>query len=61
VCSEEGKDGSERADIVRGGFGFFGGEVDIAVVVGDKDVLVTTTGFHRQLTSEVESRGKQYG
>jgi hypothetical protein len=31
--------------------------VDIAAVVGDKDVLVTATGFHGQLTSEVGSRG----
>jgi hypothetical protein len=35
--------------------------VDVAAVVGDKDVLVTATGFHGQLTSEVESRKKQYG
>ncbi len=34
-----------------------GVEVDIAVVVGDKDILVTTTRFHGQLTSEVGSRG----
>jgi hypothetical protein len=43
VCSEETKDGSERADVVRGFFLFLGGEVDIAAVVGDKDVLVTAT------------------
>jgi hypothetical protein len=30
--------------------------VDIAAVVGDKDVLVTATGLHGQLTSEVGSR-----
>ncbi len=56
MCSEESKDGSERADIVRGGLGFWGGEVDIATVVGDKDVHVTATGFHGQLTSEVGNR-----
>jgi hypothetical protein len=31
--------------------------VNIAAVVGDKDVLVTATRFHGQLTSEVRSRG----
>ncbi len=56
MCSEESKDGRERADIVRGGFGFLRGEVDIAVVVGDKDVLVSATRFHGQLTSGVGSR-----
>jgi hypothetical protein len=61
VCSEESKDGSERADIVRGVFGFFGGEVDISPVVGDKDLLVTAMGFYGQLNIEVGSRGKQYG
>jgi hypothetical protein len=57
VCSEERKDGGERADIVRGVFGFLRGEVNIAAVVGDKDILVTTKRFHGQLTSEVGSRG----
>ena len=34
-----------------------GGEVDIASVVGDKNVVVSATGFHGQLTGEVRSRG----
>jgi hypothetical protein len=34
-----------------------GGEVDVAAVVSDEDVLVSATGFHRQLTGEVRSRG----
>ncbi len=57
MCSEEGKDGRKRANIVRGIFRFLGGEVDVAAVVGDKNVLVTATRFHVQLTSEVGSRG----
>ena len=56
MCSEESKDGRERADIVRGGFGFLRGEVDIAAVVGDKDVVVSATRFYGQLTGEVRSR-----
>ena len=55
--SEESKDGGKGTDIVRGGLGFLGGEVDIAAVVGDKDVVVSATRFHGQLTSEVRSRG----
>ncbi len=49
-------------DIVRGRFRFLGGEVDVATVVGDKNVLVFATRFHLvgnkngQLTSEVGSR-----
>ena len=34
-----------------------GGEVDIAAVVGDKNVVVSAAGFHGQLTGEVRSRG----
>jgi hypothetical protein len=34
-----------------------GGEVDVAAVVGDKNVLVSATRFHGQLTGEVRSRG----
>ena len=34
-----------------------GGEVDIATVVGDKDVVVSATRFHGQLAGEVRSRG----
>ena len=57
MCSEEGKDRRKGANIVRGRLGFLGGEVDIAAVVGDKDVIVSATRFHGQLTSEVRSRG----
>ncbi len=31
--------------------------MDIPTVVSDEDILVSTTGFHGQLTSEVGSRG----
>ncbi len=55
--SEEGKDGSKRGDIVRGRARLLGGEVDVSTVGGDEDVVVTATGFHGQLTSEVGSRG----
>ena len=55
--SEESKDGGKGTDIVRGGLGFLGGEMDIATVVGDKDVVVSATRFHGQLTCEVRSRG----
>ena len=55
--SEEGEDGGEGSYIVRGGFRFLGGEVDVAAVVGDKNVLVSATRFHGQLTGEVRSRG----
>ncbi len=55
--SEEDDDGGERSYIIRGGFGFLGGEVDIAAVLGDKNVLVSATRFHGQLTGEVRSRG----
>jgi hypothetical protein len=34
VCSEEGKDGSKGENIVRGRLGFFGGEVDVTLIVG---------------------------
>ena len=34
-----------------------GGEVDIPTVVSDKNVIVSVTRFHGQLTSEVGSRG----
>ena len=34
-----------------------GGEVEVAAVVSDQDVFVSATGFHRQLTDEVRSRG----
>ena len=56
MCSEEGKDRGKRANIVRGGLRFLGGEMDIAFKVGDKNVLVFATRFHGQLTSEVGSR-----
>ena len=55
--SEESKDGGKGTYIVRGGLGFLGGEMDIATVVGDKDVVVSATRFHGQLTSEVRCRG----
>ncbi len=48
--SEEGEDGGEGSSIIRGGFEFLGGAVDIAAVVGDKNVLVSATRFHGQLT-----------
>ncbi len=57
MCSEEGKDRRKGANIVRGRFRFLGGEVDIAAVVGDKNVLVSATRFHGQPTGEVRSRG----
>ena len=34
-----------------------GGEVDVTLIVGYKDVIVSATGFHGQLTGEVRSRG----
>ena len=34
-----------------------GGEVDVTLVVGYKDVIVSATRFHGQLTGEVRSRG----
>ncbi len=55
--SEEGKDRREGTYIVRRGFRFCGGEVDVATVVGDKNVFVSVTRFHGQLTGEVRSRG----
>jgi hypothetical protein len=57
VCSEEGKDRSKRANVVRGRLGFLGGEMDVTLIIGDKDVIVSATGFHGQLTGEVRSRG----
>jgi hypothetical protein len=57
VCSEGGKDGSKRGDMVRGRTRLLGGEVDVAVVGGYKDVTIPGTRFHGQLTSEVGSRG----
>ena len=48
MCSEEGKDRSKGANIVRGRLGFLGGEVDIAAVVGDKNVVVSATRFYGQ-------------
>ena len=57
MCSEEGKDGSKGANIVRGRLRFLGGKVNVAAVVGDKNVIVSATRFHGQLTSEVRSRG----
>ena len=57
MCGEEGKDRSKRANIVRGRLRFLGGEVDVAAVVSNKDVIVSATRFHGQLTSEVGSRG----
>ncbi len=55
--SEEGEDGGEGSYIVKGGFRFLGGEVDVAVVVGDKNVLVSATRFYGQLTGEVRGHG----
>ncbi len=49
--SEEGEDRGEGTYIVRGGLRFLGGEVDVAAVVGDKNVFVSATRFHGQLTS----------
>ena len=57
MSNEEGEDGGEGSYIVRGGFRLLGGEVDVAAVVGDKNVLVSATRFHGQLTGEVRSRG----
>ncbi len=57
MCSEESEDRGEGTYIVRGGFGFLGGEVYVAAVGSDEDVFVSATGFHRQLTGEVRSRG----
>jgi hypothetical protein len=61
VCSEEGKDGSKGANIVRERLRFLGGVVNVAFIVGDKNVIVSATRFHGQLTGEVRSREKQYG
>ncbi len=55
--SEEGKDGNKGANIVRGRLRFLGGEVDVAAVISYKDVIVSATRFHGQLTGEVRSRG----
>ncbi len=55
--SEEGEDGGEGLYIVRRGLTFLRGEVDVAAVVGDENVLVTATRFHGQLTGEVRRRG----
>ncbi len=55
--SEESEDIGEGSYIVRGVFRFLGGEVDVAAVVSDKNVLVSATRFHGQLTGEVRSRG----
>ena len=52
MCSEEGKDRSKRTNIVRGRLRFLGGEVDVALIVGYKDVVVSG-----ELTGEVRSRG----
>jgi hypothetical protein len=57
VGSEESEDRGEGTYIVRGRFRLLGGEVDVAAVVGDKDVFVSATRFHGQLTGEVRSRG----
>ncbi len=55
--SEKGKkDRGKREDIVRGRARFVGGEVDVALVDCDQDVLILTTGFNRQLTGEVGRR-----
>ncbi len=51
--SEESKDGGKGRDIVGGRARFFGGEVNIALEDSDKNVLIPTTGFNRQLTGEV--------
>ena len=36
---------------------FWGVSLDVALIVGYKDVVVSATGFHGQLTGEVRSRG----
>ncbi len=54
--SEEGKDGGKGTEIVRGGLRFLGGEVNVAFKVGDKNVIVSATRFHGELTGEVRSR-----
>ncbi len=48
--SEEGKDRGKRGDIVRSRASVLGAEVNVAVEDGDKDILIHTTGFNRQLT-----------
>ena len=55
--SEDSKDGGKGANIVRGRLRFLGGEVDVALIGSDKDVIVSATRFHGQLTGEVRSRG----
>ena len=57
MCSEEGKDRGKGANIVRGRLRFLGGEVDVALIGSDKDVIVSATRFHGQLTGEVRRRG----
>ncbi len=57
MCSEESKDGSKGANIIRGRLRFLGGEVDVAFKVGDEYVIVSATRCNGQLTYEVGSRG----
>ena len=54
--SQEGEEGSERVDIVRGRFRFLWGEVDISTEDSDKDVLVPATRFNGQMTGQVGCR-----
>jgi hypothetical protein len=52
VRSKESKDRGERVDnIVRGRARLLGGEVDVPLEYGYKDVLIPTTGFNRKLTT----------
>ena len=57
MCSEERKDGSKGANIIRGRLRFLGGEVNVAFEVSYKNVICSATRFHGQLTGEVRSRG----
>ncbi len=55
MCSKEGKDGRERADIVRGRLGFFGGEVNVAVEDSNKNVLISPTGFNGHIYRQIHT------
>jgi hypothetical protein len=62
VGSEEGEDGRERGDIVRGRAGSLGGVVDVSTEDGDK----YARGEIQQATDRLGQmpltrRGKQYG
>ena len=55
--NKEGEDRRERRDIVGGRARVLWGVVDVSTEDGDKYVLIPATGFNRQLTGEVRSRG----